>query len=148
MTQICVSKLTIIGRDNGLSPGWRQAIVWTNAGILIISTSETKFSEVLSEIQTVSFRKMHLKMSSAKWLQFCLGLNVLMIMLWVMRLWKLIRFHVMQVVLYWKIKDHAQTNYPTALITGSTLGGIRCAYKNWICFSLPWPSVFNAVKPL
>ena len=30
MTHICVSKLTIIGSDNGLSPGRRQAIIWTN----------------------------------------------------------------------------------------------------------------------
>ena len=28
---ICVSKLTIIGSENGLSPGRRQAIIWTNA---------------------------------------------------------------------------------------------------------------------
>ena len=27
MTHICVSKLTIIASDNGLSPGWRQAII-------------------------------------------------------------------------------------------------------------------------
>ena len=27
---ICVSKLTIIGSDNGLSPGRHQAIIWTN----------------------------------------------------------------------------------------------------------------------
>ena len=32
---ICVSKLTIIGSDNGLSPGWRQAIIWTNAEFLV-----------------------------------------------------------------------------------------------------------------
>ena len=32
-THICVSKLTTIGSDNGLSPGRRQAIMWTNAGI-------------------------------------------------------------------------------------------------------------------
>ena len=36
MTHICVSELTIIGPDNGLSPGRRQAIIWTNAGIYII----------------------------------------------------------------------------------------------------------------
>ena len=36
VTHICVSNLTIIGSDNGLSPGWRQAIIWTNAGILFI----------------------------------------------------------------------------------------------------------------
>ena len=35
-THICVSKLNIIGSDNGLSPDWRQAIIWTNAGILLI----------------------------------------------------------------------------------------------------------------
>ena len=33
---ICVNKLAIIGSDNGLSPGRRQAIIWTNAGILLI----------------------------------------------------------------------------------------------------------------
>ena len=36
MTHICVSELTIIDSDNGLSPGRRQAIIWTNAGILLI----------------------------------------------------------------------------------------------------------------
>ena len=36
MTHICVINLTIIGSDNGLSPGRRQAIIWTNAGILFI----------------------------------------------------------------------------------------------------------------
>ena len=35
-THICVDKVTIIGSDNGLSPERRQAIVWTNAGILLI----------------------------------------------------------------------------------------------------------------
>ena len=36
VTHICVSKLIIIGSDNGLSPGRRQAIIWTNAEILSI----------------------------------------------------------------------------------------------------------------
>ena len=40
MTQICVGKLSIIGSDNGLSPGRRQAIIWTNAGILLIGPKE------------------------------------------------------------------------------------------------------------
>ena len=51
VTHICVSKLTIIGSNNGLLPDRRQAI---------------------------SFKKMHLKMSSGKWRPSCLGLNVLM----------------------------------------------------------------------
>ena len=74
---ICISKLTIIVSDNGLSPGRRQAIIWTNAGILLIRTLGTNFSEILSEIRAFSFKKMHLKMSSVKWRPFCLGLNVL-----------------------------------------------------------------------
>ena len=77
VTHICVSKLTIIGSDNGLAPGRRQAIIWTNAGILLIRTLGTNFSELLSKIHAFSFKKMHLKMSSAKWRPFCLGLNVL-----------------------------------------------------------------------
>ena len=77
VTHICVNKLTIIGSDNGLSPGRRQAIIWTNAGILLIGPLETNFSEILIRIQAFSFKKMHLKMSSGKWRPSCLGLNVL-----------------------------------------------------------------------
>ena len=33
---ICLSKLIIFGSDNGLSPSRRQAIIRTNAGILLI----------------------------------------------------------------------------------------------------------------
>ena len=76
-THICVSILTIIGSDNGLSPGRRQAIIWTSAGILLIGPLGTYFNEILIEIHTFSFKKMHLKISSAKWRPFCLGLNVL-----------------------------------------------------------------------
>ena len=61
----------------GLSPSRRQAIIWTNAGMLLIRTLATNFSEISSEINTFSFKKMRLKMSSAKWRPFCLGLNVL-----------------------------------------------------------------------
>ena len=73
---ICVSKLTIIGSNNGLSPGRRQAIIWNNTGILLIRSLGTNFSEILSKIHTFSFKKIHLKMS-VKWRQFCLSLNVL-----------------------------------------------------------------------
>ena len=77
VTHICVGNLTIIGPDNGLSPGRRQAIIWTNAGILVIEPQGTNFREILIGIHTLSFKKIHLKMSSAKWRPFCLGLNVL-----------------------------------------------------------------------
>ena len=75
VTHICVSKLTIIGSDNGLSPGHRQAIIWTNAGILLIGPLGTNFSEFLVGIQTFSFRKIHLKILSALWRSYHLGLN-------------------------------------------------------------------------
>ena len=76
-THICISKLTIIGSDNDLSPGRRQAIIWTNDGILLIGHLGTNFSEILSKIHTFSFKKMQLKTSSAKWRPFYLGLNEL-----------------------------------------------------------------------
>ena len=77
VTQICVGKLIIIGSDNGLSPARHQPIIWTNAGIFLIGTLGTNFSEIWIGIQTFSFTKLHLKMSSAKWRPFCFGLNVL-----------------------------------------------------------------------
>ena len=77
VTHICVSKLTIIGSDNVLSPGRRQAIIWTNAGILLIGPLRTNLSEIFIEIYTFSFKKMHFKMTSGKWQPFCLGPNVL-----------------------------------------------------------------------
>ena len=77
VTNICVGNLTSLGPDNGLSPGRRQSIIWTDAGILLIGPLGTNFSEILIDIHTFSFTKMHLKMSSAKCRPFCLGLNVL-----------------------------------------------------------------------
>ena len=75
-TQIFVSKLTIIGSGNSLSPGHRQAIVWTNAGIVLMWPLGTNFSEILIEIITFLIKEMHFKVSSAKRRPFCLGLNV------------------------------------------------------------------------
>ena len=77
LTHICISKLTIIGSDNGLSPGRRQAIIWTNAGILLIGFLATNFNDISIAIRKLSFKKSHLKMSSGKWRTICLGLNVL-----------------------------------------------------------------------
>ena len=77
VTHICVGKVTIIGSNNGLSPGRRKAIIWTNARILLIVPLGTNFSENLIVIQTFPFKIMRLKMSSAKWRLFRLGLNEL-----------------------------------------------------------------------
>ena len=67
VTYICVSKLTIIGSDNGLTPERRQAIIWTNAGILLIGPEGTNFNEILIKIHAFSLRKIQLKKSSEKW---------------------------------------------------------------------------------
>ena len=66
----------IIGSDNGLSPGRRQAIIWTYAGILLIGPLGMNFSEILSGIDTFSFKKNRLKMPYAKGWPFCRGLNM------------------------------------------------------------------------
>ena len=59
---ICISILTIIGSDNGLLPGRHQAIIWTNAAILLIGPLGTNFSEILSK--SIHFH-------SRKWIWKC-----------------------------------------------------------------------------
>ena len=73
MTHICVGKLIIIGSDNDLAPDRHQAIIWTNAGLLWIRPLRT----YLIKIQQFSLKKMHVKMSSAKWRPSYPGLIVL-----------------------------------------------------------------------
>ena len=78
VTHICVSKLTIIVSDNGLLPRRREAIIWTNAGILLIWPLGTiLLIEPLrnfNQYPCISLNKMHLKMSSAKSRPFFPGL--------------------------------------------------------------------------
>ena len=62
-----------VGSDNDLSLGRRQAIIWPNAGILLIGPLGINFSEISFRIQNFSLRKMQLKLSSAKWQPFCPG---------------------------------------------------------------------------
>ena len=59
VTHICVGKQTTISSDNGLSPPRQQAIIGTNAGMLLIRIFGTNFSEILIEIYTFSFNKIH-----------------------------------------------------------------------------------------
>ena len=73
-----------LGSGNGLSPGRRQAITWTNAHLLSIRPSGIKFNENLIEIQSFSFMKMYLKMLSAKWR---LGGNELNNVKWLQPVW-------------------------------------------------------------
>ena len=73
VTHICGSKLTIVG--SGAKPLF--------PGILFIGPVGTRFSEILIEIYTFSFKKMHVKMSFGKWLPFCLGLNIYIFFRWI-----------------------------------------------------------------
>ena len=52
VTPVCISNLTINRSDNSLSPGRRQAIIRTNAGMLLIGPLVTNLSEILIEIHT------------------------------------------------------------------------------------------------
>ena len=48
----------------------RQAIVWSNAGILLIGHIGKNFNEILIEIHIFSFEEIHSKISSGKWQVF------------------------------------------------------------------------------
>ena len=71
-----VNELVMIGSDNVLSPGRRQAFIWNNVGILLTESLGTNFSENFNEIYSFSFGKMHLKISPENNWPFCLGLDV------------------------------------------------------------------------
>ena len=75
---ICVNKLTIVGLDNGLSPDRRQAIIWTNDGILLIGPLATNFSEISIETDIFLLKKIH-PFENVVWkiAPFCLVINVL-----------------------------------------------------------------------
>ena len=75
---IYISRLIVIGSDNGLSPDQHQAIIWTIGRILLIRPLGTNSSEISIKIQTFLLKKMHLKIrESVKWQPSCLGFNVL-----------------------------------------------------------------------
>ena len=131
VTHICVSKLTTIGSDNGLSAGRRQAIIWTNAGTLLIGTLGTSFSEIIIDIYTFSFKKILLNMSSGKWRPFCLGLNVLMHIAFIVNVGDLT---VMSYEYHGGVSNHRQhisllTNLPR--LTTKKLSKVRIAGALW-----------------
>ena len=134
---MCIGKLTIIGSDNGLSPRRRQAIIWTDAGILLIQPSGTIFSEIVIKIYTFSFKKMHLKMSSAKWRPFCLGLNVLIhhkyMPWWVVGIFCWIWYQELGIGTHRNFKPTLHNNNWLALVSDLQLSDITCYifyYKN------------------
>ena len=71
MRPSAIMHLNNIGSGNGLFPFQRHPITWTNAD------NWTTFSEIIIKIQIFSFKKMYVKISSAKWLPFCSGLIII-----------------------------------------------------------------------
>ena len=72
MTHICISKLTIIGSDSGLSPGRYQAIIWANAGISWntnrisnIFIQENAFQNIVWKMAVILFRPQCVKCSTS-----------------------------------------------------------------------------------
>ena len=66
---IYVGNLTIIGSENGLAPTKRQAIIWSNAGILLFGPTETNLSELFNRnpyifIKENVFEKVGCKMAT------------------------------------------------------------------------------------
>ena len=52
---------TIIGSDKGLLPVRRQAMIWTNGGLLLIGPLGTNFIEIWIKIQQYSYKEMNLR---------------------------------------------------------------------------------------
>ena len=76
-THICISKISIIGSDNGLLPGPLHYLnqCWDIDNFTPRNKLWYNINRKL--IHFYSFKKMHLKMSSGKWRPSCLSLNVL-----------------------------------------------------------------------
>ena len=102
-----------------MSPGRCRAVTWTNVWILLVGPLGTNFSEMLIEIHTFSFKKIHLKMSSGKCRPFCLVLNVLIQLTkgeWA-QLWKSFRL----IYLAWFFYQF-NTKYFQAILNCGTFG--------------------------
>ena len=112
MAHICVSKQTTIGSNNGLSPGRRQAIIYTNAKILLIGPLGTNISENSNIfIQENAFANVVCEMA-AIWLQ-CVNYRI-----WMWRLINTDEGSDQPLIMIWYITDW--TNSPIQLKWGLT----------------------------
>ena len=69
----------LFGATTGLpnNPFQRQALIWTNHGLLIIRALATKFSKIWIKMQRFSLKKINSEIYFVKYRPFCLRLNVL-----------------------------------------------------------------------
>ena len=66
----------IIGSDNGLTPVERQARYLYQCWLIVNRATGNKFQWNLNSNITIFIKKMNMKLTSAKWRPFCVGLNV------------------------------------------------------------------------
>ena len=81
VTHICVSKLTIIGSDKGLSPRRCQAIIWTNGGLSLIGPLGTKPSEILTFIQENAFERVVCELAAILSRPQCVNVSAVLVQL-------------------------------------------------------------------
>ena len=80
VTHICVKNKPIIGWDNGMSPVCYQAIVWTNAGWLIVGPME--FAELCKQYFVYIFRiEKYIKEPAGKYLHDTVSYIIFLILL-------------------------------------------------------------------
>ena len=72
VTHIYISKLTIIGSDNGFLPGLCQAIIWTNDNILPITSQGTYFNDILIQENAIVVSKMAAILSRTQCVKACI----------------------------------------------------------------------------
>ena len=76
VTHICVGNLTIIGSDNGSWPDHRQVIIWISAGILLIGSFGTNFSEIYNIfIQENAFESVVCRMAAIMYRPQCVKVS-------------------------------------------------------------------------
>ena len=151
MTHICVGNLNIIASDKGLSPDRRQAITWTNVGILLIGPLGTNFNDILIKIGTCSFTKMHLKTSSAilfrpqcvktstNWQPFCRSKCIFLQTASVVFLFYIWIGNEQSSVLTWRVQDMRTLSHYWPFVRGifpSRFRTQRACYVDFDVFSL------------
>ena len=108
---ISFGKLTITGSDNGLSSDRHQAIIWCNAGILLIGPLGTNFSEILIEIDTFWFKKMHLKIFFWKMAVILSQPQCVITLQPEQNGWKFCRLHIQKYFYEWKLMKFDKKNF-------------------------------------
>ena len=117
--------ITIIGADNGLSPGRHQAIIWSNTSILLVGPWGTNFTEIFIS------KFIHLHSRKSIWvcrleirLAFCLSLNMFNV--------SALNIATYTFLFQWLQLASVVSRYSTAAILASPTLDIRLAHVDWV----------------